>query len=178
LKIKLIESEDSRSSAFAPLSIFIFQSSAPPCFKMAELMFSLGQTKSIKNTKAKVTDTKNKLKDVKITETVETNDRKEKHIRELASKEVSRAQKKKNMDVNITGVYWFLIIDVVQCGPHDVQGKNNRGSLESDDFRKHNNHDLTLSSSFVIIVVYGIAERNRHCRGWYSKRPASTWDQT
>jgi len=72
---------------------------------MAELMFSLGQTKSIKNTKAKVTDTKNKLKDVKITETVETNDRKEKHIRELASKEVSRAQKKKNMDVNITGVY-------------------------------------------------------------------------
>lgn len=70
---------------------------------MADLMFSLGQTKGIKKTKAKVKDTKDKLKDVKITETVETNSRKDHHSREIQSKEVVRAQKKINMDVNVTG---------------------------------------------------------------------------
>ena len=70
---------------------------------MADLMFSLGQTKGIKKTKAKVKDTRDKLKDVKITETVETNSRKEHHVRDIHSKEVARDQIKKNMDVNITG---------------------------------------------------------------------------
>ena len=62
-------------------------------------MFSLGQTKGNKKTKAKIKDTKDKLKDVKISETVESGIRKDQHNREIKYKETGRQQKKDNMDV-------------------------------------------------------------------------------
>ena len=73
---------------------------------MAELMFSLGQTKGNKKTKAKVKKTIDSLKDVKITETVESGIRKDQHEREIKYKETGREQKKKNMDVKST--YWYM----------------------------------------------------------------------
>ena len=49
---------------------------------MAELMFGLGQTKKKKETEQKVRTTKASLKDVTITETVESNVRSDQHGRE------------------------------------------------------------------------------------------------
>jgi len=49
---------------------------------MAELMFGLGQTKKKKETEAKVKQTKTNLKDVTITETVESNVRSDQWGRE------------------------------------------------------------------------------------------------
>jgi hypothetical protein len=49
---------------------------------MAELMFGLGQTKKKKETEQKVRTTKEALKDVVITETVESNVRSDQHGRE------------------------------------------------------------------------------------------------
>jgi hypothetical protein len=49
---------------------------------MAELMFGLGQTKKKKETEQKVRYTKATLKDVSITETVESNVRADQHGRE------------------------------------------------------------------------------------------------
>ena len=69
---------------------------------MAELMFSLGQTKGIKKTKAKVKQTKDSLKDVKITDTVESDIRKDQHTREIKYKETGRNQIKANMNVTVT----------------------------------------------------------------------------
>ena len=65
-------------------------------------MFSLGQSKGIKKSKAKVKETKDKLKDVKISETVESGIRKDQHNREIKYKETGRQQKKDNMDVKST----------------------------------------------------------------------------
>ena len=65
-------------------------------------MFSLGQTKGKKKTEAKVKATKDKLKDVTITDTVETDIRKDQHIREVKSKETARNQIKENMNVTVT----------------------------------------------------------------------------
>mmetsp|Transcript_7681 Transcript_7681/g.13526 ORF Transcript_7681/g.13526 Transcript_7681/m.13526 type:complete len:161 (+) Transcript_7681:135-617(+) len=64
------------------------KSLSPPYFKqhssntMAELMFGLGQTKKKKETEAKVKQTKTNLKDVTITETVESNVRSDQWGRE------------------------------------------------------------------------------------------------
>ncbi|CAB9513255.1 expressed unknown protein [Seminavis robusta] len=69
---------------------------------MADLMFSLGQTKGKKKTAKKVKDTKDSLKDVNITDTVETNIRNDQHNREIQSKETARNQIKENMNVTIT----------------------------------------------------------------------------
>ncbi|NCP78860.1 MAG: hypothetical protein GW833_06870 [Desulfuromonadales bacterium] len=63
-------------------------------------MFSLGQTKGKKKTAAMVKDTKDKLKDVQITETVESGIRKDHHTRDIQHKVTARDQIKKNMDVN------------------------------------------------------------------------------
>ena len=62
-------------------------------------MFSLGQTKGNKKTKAMVKETKDKLKDVKISDTVESGIRKDQHNGEIAHKKTAVDQKKKNMDV-------------------------------------------------------------------------------
>jgi len=69
---------------------------------MAELMFGLGQTKKKKESEAKVRNTKAHLKDVTITETVETNVRANQHGREKDEK-ATRTQTKENLrDVTIT----------------------------------------------------------------------------
>ena len=65
-------------------------------------MFSLGQTKGKKKTEAKVKATKDKLKDVKITDTVEGDIRKDQHNREIKYKETGRNQIKENMNVTVT----------------------------------------------------------------------------
>jgi hypothetical protein len=69
---------------------------------MADLMFSLGQTKGKKKTEKKVKETKDKLKDVTITETVESVIRGEQHNREIQHKETARNQIKENMNVTVT----------------------------------------------------------------------------
>lgn len=69
---------------------------------MAELMFGLGQTKKKKETEAKVRNTKAHLKDVTITETVESNVRSDQHGREKSEKAKRNATKQHLRDVNIT----------------------------------------------------------------------------
>lgn len=66
---------------------------------MAELMFGLGQTKKKKETEAKIKYTKAHLKDVTITETVESNVRSDQHDRDQKYKEVKRETKKNLKDV-------------------------------------------------------------------------------
>ena len=69
---------------------------------MAELMFGLGQTKKKKETEAKVRNTKANLKDVTITETVESNVRSDQHGREKNEKAMRTHTKVHLRDVNIT----------------------------------------------------------------------------
>jgi len=69
---------------------------------MADLMFGLGQTKKKKETEAKVRNTKAHLKDVNITETVESNVRSDQHGREKSEKAKRTATKQHLRDVNIT----------------------------------------------------------------------------
>ena len=69
---------------------------------MAELMFGLGQTKKKKETEAKVKETKATLRNVNITETVETNELKALAAREKAAKEAQRETKAHLKDVNVT----------------------------------------------------------------------------
>eukprot|EP00536_Pseudo-nitzschia_multiseries_P013924 jgi/Psemu1/261834/estExt_Genewise1Plus.C_6320003 len=57
---------------------------------MAELMFGLGQTKKKKETEAKIKCTKDRLKEVTITETVESNARYDQHDRDQKYKEAKR----------------------------------------------------------------------------------------
>ena len=66
---------------------------------MAELMFGLGQTKKKKESEAKIKYTKASLKDVTITETVESNARSEQHGRDQKYKEAQRETKKNLKDV-------------------------------------------------------------------------------
>jgi len=66
---------------------------------MAELMFGLGQTKKKKETEAKIKNTKAHLKDVTITETVESNVRSDQHDRDQKYKEIKRETKKNLKDV-------------------------------------------------------------------------------
>ena len=69
---------------------------------MAELMFGLGQTKKKKETEAKVRNTRANLKDVTITETVESNVRHDQHGREKNYKAKQTATKQNLRDINIT----------------------------------------------------------------------------
>ena len=69
---------------------------------MAELMFGLGQTKKKKDTEAKIKQTKDQLKDVKITDTVETSARKEQFDRDKGYAATARQTKKDLKDVKIT----------------------------------------------------------------------------
>merc|ERR1711933_696100 len=69
---------------------------------MAELMFGLGQTKKKKETEAKVRNTKAHLKDVTITETVESNVRADQHGREKDEKALRTETKTNLRDVTIT----------------------------------------------------------------------------
>ncbi len=62
-------------------------------------MFGLGQTKKKKETEAKIKFTKARLKDVTITETVESNVRSDQHGRDQKYKEVRRETKKNLKDV-------------------------------------------------------------------------------
>mmetsp|Transcript_32661 Transcript_32661/g.54716 ORF Transcript_32661/g.54716 Transcript_32661/m.54716 type:complete len:255 (+) Transcript_32661:183-947(+) len=84
------------------------KSLSPPYFKqhssntMAELMFGLGQTKKKKETEAKVKQTKTNLKDVTITETVESNVRSDQWGREKNEKATRTATRQNLKDVNIT----------------------------------------------------------------------------
>ena len=66
---------------------------------MAELMFGLGQTKKKKESEAKIKHTKARLKDVTITETVESNVRSDQHDRDQKYKEIKRETKKNLKDV-------------------------------------------------------------------------------
>lgn len=66
---------------------------------MAELMFGLGQTKKKKETEAKIKSTRARLKDVTITETVESNVRSDQHGRDQKYKEIKRETKKNLKDV-------------------------------------------------------------------------------
>jgi len=66
---------------------------------MAELMFGLGQTKKKKEDNAKIKHTKARLKDVTITETVESNVRSDQHDRDQKYKETKRETKKNLKDV-------------------------------------------------------------------------------
>jgi hypothetical protein len=61
-----------------------------------------GQTKGKKQTENKVRQTKASLKDVKITDTVESGIRKEQFTRDNQWKETGRNQKKANMNVTVT----------------------------------------------------------------------------
>ncbi|KAG7347468.1 hypothetical protein IV203_030850 [Nitzschia inconspicua] len=69
---------------------------------MAELMFGLGQTKKKKETEQKVRSTKANLKDVLITETVETNVRADQFGREKAEKATRTATRGELKNVLIT----------------------------------------------------------------------------
>jgi hypothetical protein len=69
---------------------------------MAELMFGLGQTKKKKESEAKVRNTKAHLKDVTITETVESNVRSDQHGREKNEKAKRNFTKEHLRNVNIT----------------------------------------------------------------------------
>lgn len=69
---------------------------------MAELMFGLGQTKKKKEASAKVRNTKAHMKDVTITETVESNSRADQHFREKDEKATRTHTKEQLRDVNIT----------------------------------------------------------------------------
>jgi hypothetical protein len=66
---------------------------------MAELMFGLGQTKKKKESEAKIKYTKAHLKDVTITETMESNVRSDQHDRDQKYKETKRRTKKNLKDV-------------------------------------------------------------------------------
>lgn len=68
---------------------------------MAELMFGLSQTKKKKTEEAKVRSTKNSLKDVTITDTVEKEVRKEQHQREQTWKKTGRDQIKQNTNFDM-----------------------------------------------------------------------------
>ena len=69
---------------------------------MADMMFALGQSKKKKNEASKVRQTKKELKDVNVTETVETNIRKDQFAQEKDFKATATKTKKELMDVNIT----------------------------------------------------------------------------
>jgi len=69
---------------------------------MAELMFGLGQTKKKKESEAKVRNTKATLKDVTITETVESNVRADQHGREKDEKALRNETRTNLRDVTIT----------------------------------------------------------------------------
>ena len=69
---------------------------------MAEMMFALGQTKKKKVEENKVRQTKSKLKDVNITDTVEKSIRNEQHNREQKWKSDGRDQIKANSNITIT----------------------------------------------------------------------------
>jgi len=84
-----------------PLHILLYQKKNF-YLTMAELMFGLGQTKKKKQTEAKVRNTKATLKDVTITETVESNVRSDQHDREKNEKAVRNATRGQLKDVTIT----------------------------------------------------------------------------
>lgn len=69
---------------------------------MAELMFGLGQTRAKKETEAKVRETKATLKNVTVTETVETNELNALAARDKQWKEAERQTKAQLKDVNVT----------------------------------------------------------------------------
>ena len=69
---------------------------------MADMMFALGQSKKKKKEENKVRQTKKDLKDVNVTETVETNIRKDQFAQEKDFKATATKTKKELMDVNIT----------------------------------------------------------------------------
>lgn len=68
---------------------------------MADMMFALGQTKKKKKEENKVRQTKNDLKDVTITDTIEKDIRKEQHDREQKWKKDGRDQIKKNTNFDM-----------------------------------------------------------------------------
>ena len=80
-------------------SLFLFSSYD---LSSAELMFGLGQTKKKKESEAKVRTTKANLKDVNITETIESNVRGVQHNREKSEKATARTTRTNLRDVNIT----------------------------------------------------------------------------
>mmetsp|Transcript_8186 Transcript_8186/g.8011 ORF Transcript_8186/g.8011 Transcript_8186/m.8011 type:complete len:132 (-) Transcript_8186:123-518(-) len=66
----------------------------------AELMFGLGQTKKKKESQAEVRKTKANLKDVTITDTIESGVRNDQHERDQKYKEAQRETKKNLKDVS------------------------------------------------------------------------------
>eukprot|EP00980_Cylindrotheca_fusiformis_P011848 scaffold2817_cov130-Cylindrotheca_fusiformis.AAC.3 len=68
---------------------------------MADMMFALGQTKKKKKEENKVRQTKQELKDVNITDTIEKDIRKEQHDREQKWKATGRDQIKKNTNFDM-----------------------------------------------------------------------------
>jgi hypothetical protein len=106
---------------------------------MADLMFSLGQTKGNKKESDKVRQTKASLKDVKITDTVESGIRKEHHTREIQSKETARNQIKENMNVTVT--------DTVESGIRKEQfsREQNWKATGRDQIKQNTNFDMAKS---------------------------------
>jgi hypothetical protein len=106
---------------------------------MADLMFSLGQTKGKKKTAAKVKQTKDQLKDVKITGTIETEIRKDQHVREIKSKETARNQIKENMNVTVT--------DTVESGIRKEQHTREIKAKETarNQIKENTNFDMARS---------------------------------
>ena len=126
---------------------------------MADLMFSLGQTKGKKKSAAKVKETKDKLKDIKITGTVETEIRKDQHTREIKSKETARNQIKENMNVTVT--------DTVESGIRKDQHTREIKAKETKRNQIKENMNVTVTDT----VESGI-RKEQHTREIKSKETA------
>ena len=106
---------------------------------MAELMFGMGQTKAKKQTEAKIRTTKSTLKDVNITETIETNVRSDQHKRDEQYKADARTTKANLKDVTQgeTG------IEAVRKEQHERDQKWKETGREQ--VKKNSNFDMARS---------------------------------
>jgi hypothetical protein len=138
---------------------FVPRYSTQTTSNMADLMFSLGQTKGKKKTAAKVKQTKDQLKDVKITDTVESAVRKDQHDREIKSKETARNQIKANMNVVVT--------DTVESGIRKEQHTREIKSKETARNQIKENMNVTVTDT----VESGI-RKEQHTREIKAKETA------
>mmetsp|Transcript_8847 Transcript_8847/g.21619 ORF Transcript_8847/g.21619 Transcript_8847/m.21619 type:complete len:110 (-) Transcript_8847:351-680(-) len=104
---------------------------------MAELMFGLGQTKKKKESEAKVRNTKAHLKDVTITETVESNVRADQHFRDKDEKALRTETKTNLRDVTIT--------DTVESDVRNQQHSRDKEWKETGKQQKKSNTNFDMA---------------------------------
>lgn len=107
-------------------------------------MFGLGQTKKKKESEAKVRNTRATLKDINITETVESNVRSDQHDREKNEKATRTATRANLKDVTIT--------DTVESDVRKEQHNRDKEWKETGKQQKKSNTSFDMAREYFLLV--------------------------